>query len=149
MIMITSRTVLTIIFLLLATCMTLGTVVSLSAEGKIVPYAPSIIELSGTVQMERHYGPPSYGENPQTDSTLNIPVLLLDHPVSTIGNPNDPANNKSFKDISKIQLTGSKIVSSELNPNLHVLVTGMLFMRQTAEQFTDVEMVVKSIKVLN
>lgn len=52
-------------------------------EGRCIPYWPRQVELRGTLMPTVRYGPPNYGENPNTDAKLIVPVLRLWEPIST------------------------------------------------------------------
>jgi hypothetical protein len=38
-------------------------------------YQPKVVELKGTLSVKTYYGPPNYGENPDTDAKEALPIL--------------------------------------------------------------------------
>src|SRR5689334_20519142 len=68
-------------------------------------YEPAVVELAGTVVLEEHFGPPCFGDEPMTDSIELIAVVVLDEPVSVLGDaPNDGFNQTSFATVRRVQL---------------------------------------------
>ena len=114
-------------------------------------YKPAVVQLSGTVQLERHYGPPNYGASPRSDSVLTVPVLVLDAPFTVQGNPPDPRNGPSldgttFPNVARVQLTfptpGTAISSLG---GRHFTVRGTLFEKISAQNYTDVLLSVEGL----
>ena len=114
-------------------------------------YEPAVVQLSGTVQLERHYGPPNYGASPRSDSVLTVPVLVLDAPFTVQGNPPDPRNGPSldgttFPNVARVQLTfptpGTAISSLS---GRHFTVRGTLFEKISAQNYTDVLLSVEGL----
>jgi hypothetical protein len=113
------------------------------AWGEVLQYEPATSSLSGTLVMERHYGPPNYGENPTTDSVLMVPILVLDAPVSVKGNIQKPGeriglDSKSFSNVGRVQLVFSTPGRSLRRfVGQHVTATGKLFEKIAGENYTD------------
>ena len=99
------------------------------------------------LSLKTYYGPPNYGENPDTDAKEVLPVLILKVPVNVRGNPRseESFDRRSVENIKEVQLvlTGS---SKEFIDKT-VLVEGTLFHAFTGHHHTDVLMSVRSIKL--
>lgn len=81
--------------------------------------------LYGTPHREVHWGPPNFGENPETDSKFEVWVLSLDHPVLVAGWHDD--SGKNARKVTHIQITDEDLpVSVELLAGDHVRVEGRL-----------------------
>jgi hypothetical protein len=52
-------------------------------------YGGSPVTLSGEVKLQTFFGPPNYGENPDTDSRETQAILLLEKPICVEANPTD------------------------------------------------------------
>lgn len=53
--------------------------------------------LVGTVAVETFYGPPGYGESPETDSKERQAILHLAKPLCTLASGDDPAEQDQVK----------------------------------------------------
>jgi hypothetical protein len=124
-----------------------ATAISGSWAATVLRYEPKVEQLTGTVKMERHYGPPNYGENPQTDSVLIVPVLVLDAPVTVQGSPAASGlDTTTYPHVTKMQLVFSKPGTPVKAFNGEkVTVTGKLFEKVTGGDFTDVLVMVEGI----
>jgi hypothetical protein len=112
-------------------------------------YEPSVVELSGTVVLEEHYGPPGFGEDPRTDAVELIAVLVLDAPISVEGDADPQSlNQSSHMDVSRVQM-----VRTYADPPFapyagkHVVVSGALYEGHTGHHHTDVLITVERIAV--
>jgi len=112
-------------------------------------YEPAKSVLAGTVRIEEHFGPPNYGENPETDRVERVYVLTLSSPISVEANENDELNSTTYHDISRIQLTGDiEAIKFSIYVNRRVRLTGTLFQGITGHHYTDVLMWVESAEIL-
>ena len=109
-----------------------------SVIGKTFHYAPTIVQLTGKIALEEHYGPPNFGEDPNSDEKVVVPVLALDKPIDVDGDDQNPLNNDSFKDVWRIQLVFSQKIEFGRFVNQHVKVRGTLFEKQTGHHYTNV-----------
>lgn len=75
------------------------------ANGRVFDFAPAVVELDGVVKVEFHFGPPNFGERPETDRKLHIPVLRLSQPINVRGNPASEVNTEKKENVREIQLT--------------------------------------------
>jgi len=126
-----------------------------AAEQRQVRYEPTVVRLSGVVKIERHYGPPGFGTSPATDRQVSVPVLVLDAPVTVVGNPPNPRdrlqiNGDTFRNVARMQLVfttpGTKIGGLE---GEHATFTGTLFQKVSGENYTDVLMSVQGVGLGN
>ena len=107
-------------------------------------YEPAVVQLSGTVQLERHYGPPNFGGTPRSDAVLMVPVLILDSPVMVQGNPPDPRggpalDGTTYPSVARVQMTfGTPGTATSTLNGRHVTVRGKLFEKISAQNYTDV-----------
>lgn len=110
-------------------------------------YQPTVVELKGTLSVKTYYGPPNYGENPDTDSKEELPILVLSKPVSVRGNPAPKAgfDRPTVEDVREIQLVLT-VPHKEFIGKI-VLVKGTLFHGFTGHHHTDVLMDARSIKL--
>jgi hypothetical protein len=114
---------------------------------KWLPYEPAVVELTGKLTMVTKYGPPNYGENPETDEKVKVPVLLLSRPVNVRGQPGDELNSESVRGIKEIQLVLEKLSASyRMLANQQVRVKGTLFHAHTGHHYTAALMTVRQIK---
>jgi hypothetical protein len=134
----------------LALFASLATLRAYAAE-PVLHYEPAVTQLSGTVQLERHYGPPNYGASPLSDAVLNVPVLVLDAPVTVQGNPPDPRgglalDGTTYPDVARVQMTFAiPGINVRSLAGRHVTVEGKLFEKVSAQNFTDVVMDVQGL----
>lgn len=124
-----------------------------TAEERVLHYEPVVVQLSGTVKIENHYGPPGFGATPKTDRVLAVAILVLDSPVNVVGNPPDPRSrlqldSTSFRAVTRMQMVfetpGTNTRALDGEP---VTVRGMLFQKVSGENFTDVLVNVQSVSI--
>ena len=134
----------------------LGVVLSIcqaSAEDRVLHYEPAVVELSGTVKVEGHYGPPGFGSSPKMDRVLYVPVLVLDAPVNVVGNPLDPRSRLQLDGTSFHAVTRMQMVFDTPGTNTRALdgepvtLRGTLFQKVSGENFTDVLVTVQSVSI--
>ena len=123
--------------------------IPLSASAASLQYEPAVVELRGIVALEQHFGPPCYGESPQTDSVELIAVILLDEPVSVEGDADPQSlNGTSYTDVRKLQLVrGYSDLPFSPYAGKHVVVSGTLYEGFTGHHHTDVLIRVETIAV--
>ena len=126
-----------------------------ATEQRQICYEPTVVRLSGVVKIERHYGPPGFGTSPATDRQVSVPVLVLDAPVTVVGNPPNPRDRlqidgDTFRNVVRMQLVfttpGTKIGGLE---GEHATFTGTLFQKVSGENYTDVLMSVQGVGLGN
>ena len=110
-------------------------------------YYPAVSRLQGKLTKVYKYGKPSYGEEPEKDEKVEVPVLILQTPVRVRARANSSVNNESATNISFVQL----IFPAEANINYNkyldqnIVVGGTLTRGFRGEHFTDVVMTVKAV----
>lgn len=112
-------------------------------------YEPEVVELRGRLALADKYGPPNYGESPESDAKVKVPMLRLSDPINVRRDPNSNLNTESFEDVKEVQLvflTERKISYSHL-VGKDVTARGALFQGHTGHHYTDVLLVVNAIKV--
>lgn len=119
-----------------------------ASSNSVYYYEPASSELIGVVETEKHYGPPNYGENPETDRIETIYVLILASPISVVANDGDVFDAASFDNVSRIQLASHGVKLSPVVSKT-VRLTGELFQGRTGHHYTDVLMMVESADVVN
>ena len=110
-------------------------------------YEPAVVELRGTLTEVTKLGPPNYGEDPETDERLEIPVLQLSKSINVKGDPYDQTNNATFTGVGEVQLIF--LSADEQYRDLtgrEVVVEGTLSEAMTGHHFTKVVMTVKAIR---
>lgn len=107
---------------------------------------PSVARLQGKLIKVRKFGRPSYGENPDKDETIDVPILILQSPVRVKARSASSVNNESLTNISFVQA----IFSSEMNKSYaeyldkRIVLAGTLDRGHKGEHFTDMVMQVKA-----
>ncbi len=119
-----------------------------ASSNLVYHYEPAKSELAGVVEAEEHYGPPTYGENPDTDRVEKIYVLILASPISVVANGEDVFDAASFDNVSRIQLTSRGVKLSPLVGRI-VHLAGEIFQGYTGHHYTDVLMTVESADVVD
>jgi len=114
------------------------------AQHRTLAYEPATVELRGTLALEQKYGPPNYGENPESDEKVRVPILVLSEPVDVQGDPRSDLNGEAVRDVRKVQLV-FKSRSYQRLVDKNVVATGTLFHAHTGHHYPDVLMNVSTI----
>ena len=110
-------------------------------------YEPSIIELKGRLTTVVKFGPPNYGENPETDKKLEVPILQLSEPINVRGDAHSPVNTRSFENVTEVQLIFLRAADDYRRfVSKIVIVSGSLSQAVSGHHFTGVVMTVKAIR---
>ena len=111
-------------------------------------FEPNISVIEGTLITRMHYGPPGYGENPNTDEKEYPFILQLDNPIKVITGEDDNFNS-DISHASEIQLVLNPnkvdIESVKQYKNKHIKVKGTLFSAWSGHHHTEVLMDVHKI----
>jgi len=110
-------------------------------------YEPVVSLISGTLTVERFYGPPGFGEDTLHDSREDSYVLLLEAPIDV--KPEAQASddfNVPKEGVFKIQLTSAQGISFREYKDKEVELRGTLFGAHTGHHHTDVLMEVQEIQ---
>lgn len=103
-----------------------------------------ITTIDGILYREVIYGPPNYGETPETDIKYIGYVLKLDKPINVISNTPDVVSKegsrqRSYRNVSRIQLEERKIrIILKEYDGLHIRVSGYLMEAYNGYHATDV-----------
>lgn len=62
------------------------------------------VSLRGYVRNQNVFGPPGFGENPQTDEQRSIPVLVLDRPINICRGIEGEINTTPITSVRRVQL---------------------------------------------
>jgi hypothetical protein len=98
-----------------------------------------VVTLAGRVTVERHFGPPNFGETPKIDAHLSVPMLHLRRPISICGA--SKSRNAAGRKTTKIQLVSRMRRFS----NAHVF-NGTLSYADNASHFTKIVMDVRTAR---
>ncbi len=109
-------------------------------------YEPAVVQLEGKLTIVMYYGPPNYGENPETDAKEMTPILVLPRPVNVRGDPNDELNSESVEGVKQVQLVFYERPAYRQLVGRQVVVKGTLFHSHTAHHHTPVLMTVTEIR---
>lgn len=102
------------------------------------------VTLRGTVIVKTFFGPPNYGENPDTDSRETQALLKLDQPACVAMSQDDGTSDRQQQ--SLVTLVRGDKISFQPYRGKKVTVQGNLFQAFTAHHHTDVLIEVKHIK---
>ena len=109
-------------------------------------FEPEIVSLQGVLILEKHAGPPNYGEGP-ADSEETILVLQLAYPINVRGSP--------ISDVNQLDIRGATTVQLQINwqlteiaefADVQVSVQGKLYTAHTGHHFHKLLMNVDEIK---
>jgi hypothetical protein len=131
--------------LLTAVCVFFSSRSATSQEQQWLFYSPALSRLEGKLTKVMKYGSPSYGQHPEEDQKLDVPILVLKLPVR-VKSPAATSVNSQTTNVSFVQLIfpgESGSYSNYLNAN--IVVEGTLVKGIKGEHFTDVVMSVKRV----
>lgn len=117
-----------------------------AAQRRAYDYEPVVVELTGRIVWEMHYGPPNYGDDPKHDRQGNYPILKLDRPIDVRGDPKDEVNSEAHRGVDRIQL-----VVTDGRPRFRgligkpVKVRGALFNAHLGHHYTPVLLTVQKV----
>lgn len=114
------------------------------AAPQCLHYAGDAVALAGKVTLETFYGPPNYGENPETDSREAQTILVLAKPICVSANPstNDEAETNQLR-VTLVPPAGVNLGSYK---GRSVMAEGTLFHAITGHHHTPVLMQVVRVK---
>jgi hypothetical protein len=110
-------------------------------------YYPAVSRLQGKLTKVFKYGKPTYGENPEKDEKVEVPILILQTPVRIRARPTSSVNNESLTNVSFVQLVfPAEVVGNYANYlDKDIVVAGTLVRGHKGEHFTDAVMTVKAV----
>lgn len=83
--------------------LTLSFYLSAKDARQVYPFQSKKITLEGSLKEETRFGPPGYGESPETDSKRKILVLILDRAI-------DVGTKETFNDVDIEIISNQKII---------------------------------------
>jgi len=95
--------------------------------------------LQGIVTVETFYGPPNFGESPETDSKVRQAILRLDSPICTQESADEPAELGQVR----ITLAPTGGLNLDAHAGKRVTVTGALFHASTGHHRTPLLMAIR------
>lgn len=117
-------------------------------SGRWLSYEPAVVQLRGTLKVVPEFGPPNYGENPESDEKVQVPILVLSEPINVKANTARNLDYEALENVSEIQLALSArdwLAYSHLVGHT-VVVTGKLIRAQFARDYRPLIMDVGSIR---
>ena len=112
-------------------------------------YEPNVVELRGQLVRVMKFGPPNYGENPQSDAKYYIPILVLPTPIRVAADQASSINRHALTNVTFVQLLlqGEDLAQYPKFGNQPIAVTGTLFRAHTGHHYTDLLMNVKKMRI--
>ena len=114
-----------------------------STQKEWMGYEPEIVELEGKLVVKTYFGPPNFGENPESDSKEKEWILSLDKPINVRGRTEAVYENTPVEDVREMELV--LLGSHKDLIGKRVVLRGTLFHANTGHHHTDVLMDVQSI----
>jgi len=110
-------------------------------------YSPAVARLHGKLIKVQKYGKPTYGENPDKDERLDVPILILQSPVRVKASSVSSVNNESLTNISFVQAIFPPEMAKTYAQHIdqEIVLAGNLVRGRKGEHFTDVVMLVKAV----
>jgi hypothetical protein len=106
-------------------------------DAKCFQYEQKGVTLTGTVAIETFFGPPNYGEDPDTDAKEKQAILKLDTPICVNEDLGPP-----IEDAEKNQIEVTLVPVGKINfgqfANKHIQVTGSMYHAITSHHHTPV-----------
>jgi hypothetical protein len=99
--------------------------------------------LIGVVGVAYEYGPPNWSDDPKGAEGRQTPILRLSKPINILGDPTSDVNRGDAENVEEVQLELHRYRGLV---GKRVVVTGTLRRSLTGWHFTEVVMVVKSIR---
>jgi hypothetical protein len=109
-------------------------------------YWPAVVELEGKLRIETFFGPPNFGEDPETDSKEITRILSLDKPIKIRSrDETDSVLGPSVENVRELQLIFDGHLRKSVGKRL--IVKGTLLHAHTGHHHTDVILDVESIRL--
>jgi hypothetical protein len=110
-------------------------------------YYPAVARLQGKLMRIEKFGKPSYGENPDKDERVEVPILILPSPVRIKASSGSSINNESLTNVSFVQAIFPPEMAKSYAQHFdqEIVLAGNLLRGHKGEHFTDVVMQVKAI----
>jgi hypothetical protein len=115
-----------------------------AGEPRWVAYEPAVVTLTGRLVEKEFFGPPNFGEDPDTDSRVVRLLLVLDEPVNVRGNARSELNSDDALGVREVQLREASAPRVLLGR--HVSARGTLSHAIAPLEFTEVLLEVARIE---
>jgi hypothetical protein len=110
-------------------------------------FYPVVTRLQGKLTKVTKYGKPTFGENPEKDEKVEVPILILKTPIRAKAQTTSSVNNESLTNVSFIQLIfPAEVGDYSKHLYMDIVVEGTLERGRKGDHFTDLLM---SVKVVN
>jgi len=107
-------------------------------------YGGSPVTLNGKVKLQTFFGPPNYGENPDTDSRETQAILLLEKPICVEANPKDYEEaEQNQREVTLVPLGKENLKDYE---GKQIMVQGTLYHAFNGHHHTPVLIEIKHIE---
>ncbi|ATG89166.1 DUF4431 domain-containing protein [Methylomonas koyamae] len=107
-------------------------------------YSGDPITLTGKVKLQTFFGPPNYGENPDTDSRETQAILLLEKPICVEANPKD--YEEAEQNQREITLVPQGKENLKVYEGKQIMVQGTLYHAFTGHHHTPVLIEIRHIE---
>lgn len=116
------------------------------AGNEWLSFEPEIVVLEGQLEQEQFYGPPNYGENPETDEIEMALIVTLAEPISVRGDGRGQPGYEDVTDVTRVQLVCARSgIDCWSLTGRRVRITGMLFTAATGHHRTKILITVRDI----
>lgn len=114
-------------------------------DSACLPYEPATVSITGRLERRMFYGPPNYGENPETDEQQTHFYVVPDTPICT--RPGTDLVNDPKRDVELVQMVLDSAGYANAGPHLdsRVHATGTLFGQYTGHHHAPLLLMVDSI----
>ncbi len=75
-----------------------------AAPQLVVQYEPAKVSLEGRLSKVEKFGPPGWGQDPDHDQKLSVPILHLKDPISVAADPTSELNGVTEANVSEVQV---------------------------------------------
>jgi hypothetical protein len=133
--------------LLAATAFLLSIVPAAHAKPVCAPYDIEGVVLSGTVELRSFFGPPNYGENPETDAKEVQALLKLDHALCTL--ESEEREEQAERNQRLVTLVPMGGFSLKQYAGKHVSVKGSLYHADNGHHRTPVLIAIRQPPVVD
>ncbi|MFZ2269487.1 MAG: DUF4431 domain-containing protein [Azonexus sp.] len=125
----------------------LASVPASHARPVCAPYDVEGITLSGKVVLRTFFGPPNYGENPETDARETQALLQLDQPLCTLASEErDEPAERNQRLVTLVPMGG---LSLKQYAGKHVSVQGSLYHADNGHHRTPVLIAIRQAPVVD
>lgn len=119
-----------------------------AALNQVLDYEPVVVELRGRLVETERFGPPNYGENPQSDARVRLLIVQLREPVLVRADTANPVNNETVTGVTEVQLLLRPEAVAEYRTFVGrvVLARGTLSRAITGHHYTPVVMTLQELR---